>query len=662
MNQMRFIIALTAALLLASLTSAQPRQPTIDVQDYQVDLELIPQNSYLRGTAKIRFKVLEDAVSVPFELSSRLSLIEVNDEAGEVYSPRFDNLDSSRMLVRGTEPFKKGSERQLTFLFDGTLESEQYAYLDDTPSSEKAVIGTDGALLLTEGKWFPSHQLALDSAQVQLKISVPLGFSVVAPGKLQALDNEGVNEIFRWHSDRPLNGVPVTVRRYFRQSFPEKGSELTFFVTEDFDGDLKPLAQSAAEIIEFFRSLFGDLPNGNAINLVQVGNIDIPSATSDGLILLDDQLLMARQIPLMKLARLLAKQWWKHNLYIGGGFDAWLQDGFASYAALHYIEVKHPDRFDLELAKMAVEALKYEEQAPISGGLALGPGSPQYESIVEAKGAWVLYMLRQLTGDKQFQQWFQDWYRTHAGGVVTTPQLVDFANLKTGEDYSWFFLQWVESTGVPEFRVDYKIFKKTAAGFKIRGQIKQELDLFRMPIDVSIETKGEAEEKRVFVSGKNTNFLWETETMPVKILLDPKGKVLRGSQMMRVSVYIALGEELRQRGEYVSAIREFERAKALDERSSYAHFRLGETFFLQHSYSNAANSLRMALDGDLKPEWVETWTHIYLGKIYDVLGQRQRAQAEYQKAINSGIDYNGAQAEAQKYSREPFSKPRTLIN
>ena len=658
----RFFTTGAALLLLASLASAQPRQPRIDVQDYQMDLELIPQNSYLRGTAKIRFKVLEDAVSVPFELSSRLSLIEVTDEAGEVYSPRFDNLDSSRMLVRGTEPFKKGTERILTFLFDGILESEQYAYLDDTPSSERAVIGPQGALLLSEGKWFPSHELAFDSAQVRLEVSVPLGFSVVAPGQLQGLENEGVNEIFRWHSDRPLNGVPVTVGRYFRQSFAEESSELTFFVTEDYDGDLKPLAEAADEIVEFFTSLFGDLPNGNELNLVQVGNIEIPSATSEGLILLDDRVLTAHQIPRMQLARLLAKQWWKHNLYVRGGFDAWLQDGFASYAALRYIEVKHPQGFDLELAKMAVEALKYEAQAPISAGFTLEPGSPRYGSIVEAKGAWVLYMLRQLTGEEQFHQWFQDWYRTNAGGVVTTPELVEYANLKTGEDYSWFFLQWVESTGVPEFRIDYRVFKKSAGGFKIRGQVKQEQELFRMPMEVRIETKGEAEEKRILVNGKNTSFLWETETMPVRLHLDPKGKVLRGSQMIRVSVYIALGEELRERGEYLSAIGEFEKAKALDERSSYAHFRLGETFFLQHSYSNAANSLRTALNGDLKPEWVETWTHIYLGKIYDVLGQRQRAQAEYQKAINSGIDYNGAQAEARKYSNEPFSKPTTLIN
>ena len=183
-----------------------------------------------------------------------------------------------------------------------------------------------------------------------------------------------------------------------------------------------------------------------------------------------------------------------------------------------------------------------------------------------------------------------------------------------------------------------------------------------MPVDVRIETKGETEEKKLRVGGKSTSFTFETETMPLRIRLDPEGKILHDSDAMREAVHIALGEEYQQQGEYVSAIREFEKAITLSPRSSYAHYRLGETFFLQHSYSNAANSFRDTLNGNLKPDWVQTWTHIHLGKIYDILGQRQRARAEYNKALNTKVDYNGAQAEAQKYLDEPFSRPRTLIN
>ncbi len=658
----RSIPLLLAVFTLVFLAAQQsPAVLRLDVQHYEIDLEVIPENSYLRGRVQVRFKVLEDGVSIPFSLNNRISLIEVKDEEGEVYRSSFDNFDSSRMLVRGSESFRAGDERTLTFAFDGTLEPEQFAYLDDTPRAEKAVVGPEGALLLSEGLWFPSHSLPLDAATANLRVTVPLGFSVVAAGELQPIETVGISEVFTWRVSAPVGYFPVSVARYFRQPFESETVPFTFYTRGDSSADLDVLVAESEKIVEFFNSEYGEVPHLSRLNLVDMGNVRLPSTGSASLVLLESPLIEARTPRQMELARRLARQWWAYPLYIEGGYDAWLQEGFANYAALRYVESRYPDQFQTELARLAVEALKYEERAPVSEGFELGPGTPQFQSIVGAKGAWILYMLRQLMGDEKFNDVLVEWYREGRGASVSTAKLADFVNRKTGDDYRWFFLQWVESTGVPEFRIDYTVFKKSAGGFRVRGQIKQDLELFRMPTEIRFETKGQPEVKQLSVSGKNTTFNFETETMPQQIVIDPEGKILRDSEKMREAVHIGLGEEFLDQGEYVSAIREFEKAKTINPRSSYAHYRLGESFFLQHSYSNAANSFRDALNGDLQPEWVETWTHIHLGKIYDILGQRQRALAEYQKAINSKIDYNGAQDEAKKYLEEPFSKPRTLI-
>ena len=79
-------------------------------------------------------------------------------------------------------------------------------------------------------------------------------------------------------------------------------------------------------------------------------------------------------------------------------------------------------------------------------------------------------------------------------------------------------------------------------------------------------------------------------------------------------------------------------------------------FFEQMNLNSAANSFRDALNGDKDPKWVEVWCYIYLGKINDILGQRQRALAEYNKAVNTKDDTFGAQAEAQKWINAPFVK------
>lgn len=662
---MRRLIALLTAFWLAGWANAQETPspgPRIDVENYEIELEVVPDHSYVRGSARIAFQVLEDAVSVPFDLNSRISLIEVVDEEGVVYSPSFDNFNSSRMAVRGDQPFRAGTNRTLTFTFDGTLDAEDYAFLDNTPRTEKAVVNLDSALLLSEGHWFPSHNLPVDAATATLKINVPLGFTVVGPGRLEGIETVGISETFEWRSDRPASYFPVAVNRFFRQNFDDLTRPATFYVTEDFKADLQPVARNVDEVTAFFSDLHGDAALPERLNFVQVGDVQLASPGAPGLTLLEAPLLTGGTPPLMELARRIALQWWGSGLHLRRGEDVWLQDAFAEYDALRYLEVKHPGRDEAELAKLAVQALKYEQRASIASGLNLGQGTPQYDSVVRAKGAWVLYMLRQLIGEEKFHSILDDWYRQNAGRAVSTSEFVEFVNANTGDDYRWFFVQWVESTGVPEFRVEYTILKKSAGGFRIRGQIKQDQELFRMPVDVQIQTKGKPEEKRLNLSGKVTSFNFETETFPQRVEIDPEGKILRDSEKMRVAVNIALGDEYREQGEFVSAIREYEKAKTQFPLSSLAHYRLGETFFLQHSYTNAANSFRDALNGDLKPDWVETWTHIHLGKIYDILGQRQRALAEYQKAVNSKIDYNGAQAEARKYIETPYSKPSSLIN
>jgi hypothetical protein len=358
-----------------------------------------------------------------------------------------------------------------------------------------------------------------------------------------------------------------------------------------------------------------------------------------------------------------ADQWFVYAVEILSGSDAWLRHGFATYAALRYLEEKKPELFETELARLSVSALKYEQRAPTIKGYELKAGSPEFESVVAAKGAWVLYMLRQLVGSDRFNPLFRQWYREQvARGEVTTSQFVEYVNRETGTDYGWFFLEWLESTGVPEFRVSYEIFKLAQGGFRIRGKIEQNIELFKMPMDVRIETKGQAEEKLLNLAGRNTPFNFEVETMPLRIIIDPKGKILRDSEMMRVRVHIAIGDEYRERAEFIPAIREYEKGKAIEPRSSLSHFRLGQTYFQQHSFTNAANSFRDALNGDLKPDWVEAYTQLHLGRIYDILGERQRAQAEYTKVQNSGVTYMGIDAEAAKLYKEPYSRPKSLIN
>jgi len=136
---------------------------------------------------------------------------------------------------------------------------------------------------------------------------------------------------------------------------------------------------------------------------------------------------------------------------------------------------------------------------------------------------------------------------------------------------------------------------------------------------------------------------------------------LRWNPLIRVEVAIKRGEQFAEIREYGDALKEYQKAMEVNRQSSLAHYRVAEIFFLQSNDQSAANEFREALNGDLAPKWTEVWAHIYLGMIYDLHGQRDRAVNEYNHAIRTRDNTHGAQEEAAKYLKQPFERKRNNV-
>ena len=93
-----------------------------------------------------------------------------------------------------------------------------------------------------------------------------------------------------------------------------------------------------------------------------------------------------------------------------------------------------------------------------------------------------------------------------------------------------------------------------------------------------------------------------------------------------------------------------------DPRSSLIHFRMGEIHFRQRNYAISANQFRQALNGNLDPKWTEVWAHVDLGKIFDIVDQRDRALYEYRAALRTKDNTRGALDEAAKYIESPYRR------
>jgi tetratricopeptide (TPR) repeat protein len=428
-----------------------------------------------------------------------------------------------------------------------------------------------------------------------------------------------------------------------------------------------PYATSLSHIVSYFSDVFGPLDikeNDPPLTIAQLPDGTVSGFSAPGVMLISARQWGTRANERL-LSQLAAEQWWGDRVLPSTASDVWLTDGLSRYAEAMYAEQSDGSAgLHKALEDFAVGALMYEDTAPISQAARLSTFSNEWRSVVADKGALVFHMLRTELGDDEFNALLRELYKKYDGKNVNLNDFEKIAMTKIPPPVKGqppvnlisFFSQWLNSTGVPEFKMEYIVYR-TQKGFKVVGKIHQDLDTFRMPVQIRVDTEGNPELKTILVTGTTQPFEVDTfgRPKPNGILIDPNNNLLKSSPRLRVHALIARGEGYAEVGKYYEAIQEYQKALDAQPSNSLAHFRMGEAMFYQKNYQAAANAFRAALGGDADPKWTEVWSHIYIAKIYDLLGQRERAINEYSLAQHLGDDTAGAQQEVARYIQKPYT-------
>jgi tetratricopeptide (TPR) repeat protein len=266
----------------------------------------------------------------------------------------------------------------------------------------------------------------------------------------------------------------------------------------------------------------------------------------------------------------------------------------------------------------------------------------------------VFRMLRETIGKDKFDRLLPEFLQTFRGKNAA---IDDFEKLTTQiaeENMRYFFAQWVEGTGVPEFSVDYQIIRTRNGKFRTRGTVKQTLETLRMPVQLMLRSEGDSQTTTTKLEGRSEDFDFESNGQPLEVVVDPNYRILRMSEELRVSIIARRAIEQMKEGLYAEAQQQFEAALKLDRSNSWVYYNLGLLFLEQRNWQQALDNFDAALNGTLKPSWIEVWARIKRGNAYDAKGERNRAVAEYNKALQLGINYDNAQAMAKKYLASPF--------
>ena len=682
-------IALVLLLVCQTGADAQgPRRITFRAVNYDITAALLLQQHSLSAHAVVLFEALEPSALLELELHRDLGLQNVTLGDGRPVHFDRDPNQPMRVMVSLPQTVMTGQKFSLIFDYAGPLINDE---VSPVRGVRLAYIGDDTAILLRAGRWFPltgypagrytgnfniitdEKMVVVGTGEADPPQKRTIVFAQEAPSKpgetkpkSGAASNSTIGLVYSFHVKQPEPAGSFLAGPWKPQTAESGGISVTVFGPPAALADPKladGYAQSLGSMMAFYSSEFGPLEETH-VTIGQLAQGSLTAYSAPGLLLLGPRDWDPHNNG-RALSQLVADQWFGDRVQAATADDVWLTDGLSRYAEALYLDnTAGREALDLALEDFSVGALMYEQSAPIAHASELKPFTPEYRSVVQNKGAVVFNMLRAELGENGFSDLLHQFYKKYAGG---TARLDDFEEMaaavaqqgatraKPAPNLTAFFSQWLNSTGVPEFKLNYVVLRLRKA-FAVRGTIRQDLETFNMPVTMKISTDGNPENKTVQVIGTRTDFSVETfaRPKPMGIVIDPNNELLKSSPKLRLRSLIARGEEDAQRGDFYNAIQEYQRAIDVQRNSSLAHFRMGEAAFYQKNYQAAASAFREALDGDLDPKWTEVWSHIYIGKIWDLSGMRDRAMNEYSKARETRDDTGGAQQEVAKYSAQPF--------
>ena len=650
------IATLLPLCLLTSPLWAAPARPQLQITGYVINADLDPSVNRLSATAAVTFTALEDLTAPVFELNNGLQITKVTD-AGK------KPLDAERLTNNSTvrfslaTPIPKGTSTTYYFEYAGTLKGSETSPVEGI---KLASVEDPISILLYPGRWFPMTGLFTNRFTAEMHIRVPGDERVVGSGSgvaaQKSLPGNRTEYTFNWAKP----GFPGTIiAGKFLDPITAPGiNNIRVYVTEKHKDVAVDFAQTAAKQFEFMTTTFGQ-PESSRINLVELPD-DAVSATWAPEIAALSGARVAGKTYQRLLANTIAHQWWGSEISPATLNDAWITNGMSRYAELMYVEDSSgKTAFQTAITDISAGALAYDTE-PLTTIGRLDPFSPQFQSMTLEKGAMVFHMLRWEMGDDVFIKFLRGLLSQYTDKSIRSSNVQTVAEAQSQLQLSPFFAQWLDGTGAPSFTNKFTVYRLgDNKGFRTIGSVSQDLDLFRMPVELRIETDGKTEIRRVDVTGTESQYSVETFGRPRRIGIDPQNWLLKSTPDLAVRVAVLRGQQQVAQGDLTAGLIEYQKALDANKNSSLAAYRIGEVFFMQRNYQSAANSFRDALRGDGDPKWVEVWSHIELGRIFDVTGQRDRAVNEYRLAVQTNDNTQGAVNEARALMQAPYKRERS---
>lgn len=672
----------------------------LDVTDYKIAAEVLPDTNTLKVTADVTVIPLQETRTLALELNGSLKVESVTRSRGIPAASTVSmttaqsqsaqvNAVSKNAPAKMAVPAKQAAgtgAAVVTFVQDqvGVGELGPSVRIDlgefvpaNTPvtlrftysgalvtaeggpllNKRLAGVASDHGYLFYAARWFPFHDYASDRATSDITLTVPAGWAAAGYSDTPVVAN-GKN--YHFVQNKPGLIGSIAFGKYNTKSLHYGDYELNFLTRPGSDAVVPHFGETIGKALEYYTRQFGRPEAGNKLNIVEIDDESLEYYSGQGIMFLANTVFDRgdRAGVEDRIQREVAFQWWGLTVGLKSFDDAWISQGLAEWSAIQLRESTASPAELYNLQRETLEkALTFEQTASIARAPAnLDDQSTAYQYIMYAKGAFAYRLLRETLGKPKFDQLLHRFLEDYRGKNASIDDFEKLTSKVAGDNLRYFFARWVEGTGVPEFQVDYLIIRTKSGKFVTRGTVKQNYDNLRLPVDIMLRAEGENENKKVTlkIEDSSEDFNIETNGKPLEVVVDPDYKVLHISDDLRVSAIARRGIELFKDGKYAEAQQQFEAALKLDRSNSWIYYHLGVLYLEQRNYDLAIDNFKATLTGTLRPDWLQVWANIKMGNAYDAKGDRTRAVAAYKRAQDTDDNYDNALDAAKKYLATPY--------
>ena len=451
---------------------------------------------------------------------------------------------ADKLIVPLPAAAKAGDKFEIVIRYEGKPAKGMYFILPDKDYPERPrQIWTQGESEDTR-YYLPTYDYPNDRLTTETILTVPASWITVSNGKLMNVSEAGKGlKTWYWKESVPSSTYLITV---VAGEFDEitdtwHGIPVTYYAPKG-RGDRLPLNYGRTPaMMELFSKKFGvDYPWEKYAQVMVddfvAGGMENSSATTNN----SNSLVHPKLAPEYftgeddLISHELGHQWFGDLVTCKDWGDIWLNEGFATFLEAVWTEAHYgKDQADYERWNNAREWFE-------SNSLWNKPivrhdfdDSSEFDGNAYNKAGWVLYMLREQTGEDAFYRGLKYYLEVNRGKSVVTADLAKAIEESAHVNVDQFFSQWLYGAGAPRFDLSYTYDGEKHQVMLTVKQIQRvegRVGLFRVPVEVAITTGSGPKLYNFTVSKDKQTFPLPAESAPLMVLFDKGGHILKSAE------------------------------------------------------------------------------------------------------------------------------------